>query len=107
MGFLGALRGIWDYVVIFRAAASVFFFLGIPGGLGSGAAFLSLGISMAVFTTPLGPYENVLGSVDAVSTGGAGAGLDPIHIIEFPVIGGLGLHQEHFVSVVTYSYAIL
>jgi hypothetical protein len=33
MGFLGALRGIWDYVVIFRAAASVFFFLGVPGGL--------------------------------------------------------------------------
>ena len=103
MGFLGALRGIWGYVVIFRAAVSVFLFAGALADISS----FSLGISTAVFSTPLGPYANVLGSVDGLSTGGAGAALDPIHMLRFPVIGGLGLNQEHFVSVVTYSYAIL
>jgi hypothetical protein len=79
MGFLGALRGIWGYVVIFRAAVSVFLFAGTLPDISS----VSLGISTAVFWTPLGPYANVLGSVDGLSTGAAGAALDPIHIIKF------------------------
>lgn len=82
---------------------SVFLFAGALADISS----LSLGISTAVFSTPLGPYANVLGSVDGLSTGAGAAALDPMHMFKFPVIGGLGLNQEHFVSAVTCSYAIL
>lgn len=63
--------------MIFRAAVSVFLFAGALPDI----SLLSLGISTAVFSTPLGPYANALGSVDALSTGGAAGALDPIHII--------------------------